>query len=877
MLKKINSKNLFSFEEHDDTKAEELPEQGTVTEADVEDVVAPVKPSEDVTEAGDDIAQTTPTEEIDAEPDADLTATETVTETTTDEVSKLTEDGEAAASVKDEIVASATAEVTGGEGKDTDINGNAITPEQAAENDDEEALDEVVDEEATKTAAEKDITEQVDEVNENVDEQLGDAIGDDSTDGGIDGENLDDTSDDIDSDGGQGDLGMDAALGGEGDPEGGDDVEFDDDTPLEGGDDDSASDTTVESSAGDVGTDETSEGSDLDDVESNTDDELATDEVMDDTEGDTEGASVADDVAKQNEAADVTADAASSDAEQTEFIAGETPEQHGEEPESDQLPDNDGEEIVAEAAPAVQNETDVSTANADTDVTQSTADTIDFEEDDDVPLDGTETEGLDVEVDSNLTPTEVDGKDSTGATVEESQSDQQAEELDIESEDESEETESEEEPGIDAEAGEVEETEEEADLEEGELDIPDVDDETTEEEVEEAEIEADTIEAEADAEEAEGDDADKTIEELQKEAESLEEFRIILEHSIATESYSPQMLAYIVAKTEPVRHVLNNLGCKIQAVSLEEYTAKDMDLAYGVALESVRGFISRLTTINGKLVQKVERWWSKGMIDKVKTRTSALNKQIDLCLVKLKDADVTTKEVNAIGAYLSFADDHLLKSVSNDFKMVTDVSVKGFKATEELQGNLVKALNDITAAGSPAEATSIADKVARFKDTKSAFPSRAFTHGFLGGFKFELKDATAGSELKDKILNMGRRAVPVVVKEGKGEKTSQKLSKGDTLNLLKMAKAYVALADKLADTVGDRAVDNVSKLRLTRERALPIGVEGRIRGGDEKAIDAAASALEITAKAHNDLYKFITKHCIDVADALCGVSKKVIG
>jgi len=347
-----------------------------------------------------------------------------------------------------------------------------------------------------------------------------------------------------------------------------------------------------------------------------------------------------------------------------------------------------------------------------------------------------------------------------------------------------------------------------------------------------------------------------------------------LEWGIANESYEPGLLAYKLAQTDHVRGVLNSLGCKLPAVSLESYTSNDLDLAYQASLESVRGMISRLTSITGQLNQKVERWWSKGMVDKVKTRTTALNKQIDLCLVQLKDADVSSHEVNAIGAYLAHADGNLVKAVSDDLKLVTEVSSKGFKATEELQSNLVKALNDITASATPAEATSVADKVSRFKDTKTAFPSKAFSSGFLGGYKFELKDTTGGDTLKAKILNMGRRAVPVVVREGKGTNSSQKLSKGDVSNLLTMAKAYVALAKKLADTTGDRAVENVGKIRLTRERALPVAVEGRIRGGDEAAIDAAASALEIVAKAHNDMYKFVTKHCIDVADALCGVAKK---
>lgn len=922
MLKKLNSDNLFSFEDHSDTSGEDLPEQGVVSEADAESVVAEATPSVDVTEAGDAIGQATPNDEIEATPDADLTVTEDSVDSpdgsdteivddepleggSSEEVNKLTEEGEQASATKDEIVALATAEATS-EAGGTDVNGNAITEEQAAENTESEEIDEDVDEEAEKSAADKDLNEQVEDVNEHVDEELGEAIGDDSADGGLDGESTDDTSTDIDSGGDQGDLGMNADLGGEGDVEG-----VDDDTPLEGASDvDTDSTAIADDSAGDVGSAETDAGSDLDDVESTAGGDLGETDTVPDAEGVDGDTAVADDVAKQNEAADVTGDAASADADQTDFIAGETPEQHGEEPTGDELPANDGEEVIAEAIPAVQNQSDVGAANANAEVTETTEDEVNFD-DDDEPLEGaTDAEPLDVNAEQDLTPTEVDGQEvdgptGDGATVEESQSDQQADTMDetaevpetVEEEgtDESEGGESTVETGtdtddstaevveditsggesgIDAEAGEIEETDDEADLSEGELDIPDVDTDTTEEEVEDAATAADEMDAEADAEEAEGDVAEKTIEELQREKESLEKFCVMIKWGIANESYNPGLLAYMVAESDKMRGVLNEIGYKLPKVALESYDAKDMDLAYQATLESFRGMLSRMSGISHQLTQKVERWWAKGMVDKVKTRATALNKQIDLCFVQLKDADKSTHEVGNIGAYLSHAEGHLVKAVSDDLKTITEIGGKGFKATEELQTNIVKALNDITASATPADATTIADKVSRFKDTKSEFPARAFTQGLLGGYRLELKDAKAGGALKDKIIDMGRRAVPVVVKEGKGEKSYENLSNGDVSNLLKMAKAYVALAVKLADTTGDRAVDNVSKIRLTRERALPVATEGRVRGGDEAAIDAAASALEMIAKAHNDLYKFVTKHCIEVADALCGVSKK---
>lgn len=925
MLKKLKSEDLFSFESHEETAGEDLPEQGVVTEVDAESVVAEATPSEDVIEAGDDVGQATPNAEIEATPDADLTVTETTVSSPdgseTEEVAKLTKEGEQAAATKTEIVAAATAEV-GTEGGNVDVNGNVITEEQAEENAEEETIDAEVDEEAERTAADKDLNEQVADVKENVEEELGDAIGDDSTDGGVDAEATDDTSTDIDSPGGEGDLGMDADTGDIGDVEGGDDTDFDDDTPLEGVDD--VAPSTVDASddsAGDVGTDEADTGSDMDTVESNDGGELGNDSTIDDTAGLDGDTSVADDVAKQNEAADVTAEAASADAGQTNFIAGETPEQHGEEPKSDELPANDGEEIVAEATPAIQNETDVGSQNANRETTASTADEIEF--DDETPLEGVETEvaeveeaePLAVEVEEDLTPTEVDGQEATGptgdgATVEESESDQQAEELtevsetpETEEEEGANETEdgeaevvtetetstdgstdeevvgditSDGEPGIDAEAGEIEVTDEEADLEEGELDIPDVDTETTEEEVEEAEAEADEVDAEADAEDAQGDIADKTIEELQQEKESLEKFCIMLKWGMANESYNPGILAYMQAETNHIRSVLTGIGMRPKVVALESYDPRDLDLAYQATFEAFSDMTNRISKISASLRKNVERWWSKGLVDKVKSRTTALNKQIDLCLVQVKDSDRSTHDVTGIGAYLSHAEGSLVKAVSDDLKTITEVSGRGFKATEGLQKTLVNALNQIAGSKTPGAVSEHVKRVIDLKDIKADFPDRAFSTGLLGGYKLELKDANTGDTMKDKILNMGRRSVPVVVKGGKGSNRSFKLSKGDVTNLLMMAKAYVALADKLAGSTGDRAVDNVSKIRAARDASSAAAVKGNVEGGDYAGADATAHALEMVSKAHNDLYKFVTKHCVDVSEALCGVAKRFI-
>lgn len=917
---KVTSQNLFrvSNEDHTEETAKELDEQGAISTADAEEVVAPITPDADTTEAGDDIGQATPKEEIGADDKADITQVEDTTpldgapavDTATDvseqsaEMTELFQEGEQAAATKDEIVQEATAEATGGEAsEETDINGNAVTEEQAAENAEADAAEDNIEDEVAEEAAAKDIHQEAAEADENSDEELGEAIKDDTLDGdtGTDGENTEAGTDDL------GDLGGDTE---------------DDDTPLEGAEDtgDSTDTTPDESTADDVGTDDASAG-DTDNADSVTDlgvDDTSTedplvdsppesnDDATDDSaetapDDSTETADVTEEVEQQNEAADVTAEAASSDVDETAFIADATPEQSGEIPETGDTTvsddQNDGTEIVAEAeAPATSGD-DETTATQITEEPDS--------EDDDTPLEGAEDLGVDAEEDLTPAGGDMGDSDGTAATVEESTTDQTAEDLqdglddvadataeveedagDVveETVDESPAETSEEIPdeteSVDTEAGEIEETEEPADFEAGEVDIKDVDTSTTDEDVEEAMADAAEVGEWGDADEKEADIGDKTIEELQKEKESLETFRALLELGIANERYDTGLLAFMNGSVEPFRKKMAALDQHFEdktpaKVSLEDYSGKDMDLAYRATLESFRGMLSRITTASHRISHQVEKWWATGMVDKVKTRADALDKQIDLCLVQLKDSDFSTKDISGIRGHLSTDETNLVKAVGDDLKLTTDISVKGIKASEGFQNNLVKALNDVIGAGSDKEIDKALDAAAALRGTKEAFPSTAFTKGLLGGCKLEMREAS-GSSRNDKLEALGHTGIPVGVKSGKtSESSTYKLSKGDIANLLKFAKTYVGLARKLADTTGDRAVSSVSKIRTTRDRALPIGADSRVKG-DEQGVDALATAMKLAAQAHVDLYKFITKHCVDVADACCGVAKKAI-
>lgn len=912
---KLNSKNLFnvSTEDHTTESAEELNEQGAISHADAEEAEAPVVPEADVTEAGDDVGQATPKEEITPDYKSDITSTDVADDATplegaadsedAGEVNELIQEGEQAAAAKNEIVEQAVSEATGGdagESDNTDVNGNPITEAQAAENKEEDATEDEVEDEVEEEAAAKNIHQEAEEVDENTDEALGDAIND-PTEGGDTG------GDDFGGDATDGELGTDG---------------LDDDTPLEGADD---LESGGDDGAVDTGADSADAG-DLGDSESGETDLGGTDESEPAVDAGEEGGE--EPLGTDDVGADDT----------------------GTEPPADGGGDVGADPTVVEAEVPDNVDTDVGTTDTSGDVETTGSEEPATDEDDDTPLEGAEE--LDVDVDDSIVQPDGDngGEDGSAATVEESITEGTSEDLqdgvddvataaaeveedggestdgvvddetplaegaadgaigadtgdetgegtaesdaevideappadadvtDTDAEVESEVADAEASEGPDTEAGEVEETEEEADFDEGEVDVKDVDMDTTDEDVEEAMDKAAEVGEWGDKEEKDGELADKTIEELQKEKESLETFRCILEDSIAKESFNPGLLAYMNHQAEPIRRKLSKLDAHFDTktpakVALEDYTGKDMDLAYRATLESFQGMISRLMTLTTGIAHKIENWWSRSLVDKVLTRADALDKQIDLCLIQLKDSSFSTGEITGVRGYLATNETNLPKAVAADLATVGDIAIKGIKSSEQLQTTVVKALNDIISAGSEQEISKVLDSLAALKSTKTSFPGAAFDKGLLGGYRLEIRDES-GSDRSEKIEAMGHNGIPVGVKSGKaGDNTTYTLSKGDVVNLLKMAKTYVGIARKLANTTGDRAISLGTKVRTTRNRALPVLADTRVRG-DEHGVDAAATAMKLLAKAHVDLYKFITKHCVEVADALCGVAKK---
>lgn len=819
-----------------DTTVLEAPtdEQGEVSVAETEEVVSEIEPSDDVTEAGDDIGQEVPTDAFAGTSDtADITegsdsglgddapldganGTPNIEAEDAAVVENTLAEGAEVAEGQDQIVQDAIAQADGTDGgQDTDVNGNPITPEEAEENAEEERISDEIDEANTEEVEATDITgeetpleeaealteEMAAETEENAEESTDDSFSETGDTGG-------DSTDTSGSD----------EFGGSMDSE--DDL-LDDDTPLEGAEE--VTETSTED--GDVVDTEVTEG-DTTDIQESVDD--------------------------QNKAADVTAEAASSDVNDTDTIKGDAVAEDDKEIPLDVDVDDSFKQKEVDGNPSYSD-------NHQDDTAATVEETID------------NPDGTEESLASAIADDAAAGNDEITEAIDETETEDESNGVDANTE--IEQSQDEMSNGVDDveqsdQSGDaVDDVTGEADFEEGEVDIPDVDMDTTDDEVAEAFNEADDTEVEADKDETEAIDATKTIEELQKEAESLESYVKQLDDAIANESYDARFIAHMQVELGKRASAWGDQGPVVP--SIEDYGHGDLDLLYKASVESFRGFWSRTMHLSVRLRDQLQRWWNSPMVTKVVKRSEAVNKAVDKALIDLKASEFNSGDVKGISGYLSTDNASLVKAVSDDLKYTTGIATKGLKANEKLTGDIVKMIDDIVSARKPADIKKVLGQVDSLKSVKQAYPGEVFTEGRLfGGWVLEFKEGSIGDS-----------GIPVAVKQKSGDrKTSFKLTKADLSNLLLMAKTYAAVAKKAAETVGDKAVEEIPAILHQQHRALPISDQSRILGewGDEKKIDELVDGMMKLSKAHHDVYKFIVKHCLDVAEAIISVVNKAI-
>lgn len=839
-------------EEAGDTTVLEAPtdEQGEISTAETEEVVSEVTPEPDVTEAGDDVGQETPVDAFEGTTDtADITAgsDEDIPLVGVDDskaVESVVTEGAEVAQGQAELIQQAETTAAEIEGSDvpTDVNGNAITEEEAIVNEEEAEVAAEIEEEtaeevtATDVVAEEtpleeaealaeELTEEVtDTAEESTDDSLGDTDANSATDI--------DAGSDIDSTVETGDTSTD-------------DTFEDDDVPLEGAEIDTDvpdTDAVVDEEVSEESTEDLPAG-DTPDTEV--------------TEGDT--TDVQESVDDQNLAADVTAEAASSDVNETEDLKGNTTVDDA----IDTIPEDATQEETEEPL-----EVDVTDTFKDKEVDGNPSYSDNAQDDSAATVQETidNPDGTEESLAKDISDDAVVDNDDLEASVTEEETSLSDSTNDPETEASDGIVDVEQESQVGA-GDEIEDVTPEADFSEGEVDVPDVDTETTDDEVAEAEVAADDEDVKADYDQQLAEDAHKTVEELQREAKSLEHLIERLTTGIANEKYDSATVAEAFIAGSKLKQAF---GDEVDVITLEDYGHNDLDLAYVASLESMRGFASRLGLLIQRLSDRLQIWWARPMVTKVVKRADAINISADKALVDLKASSFNGGEVKGVSGYIATNETGLIKAISDDLKSTTGIVTKGLTANEKLLDNVVKIVDDIISAKQPADIERALKQVSNLTSTKASYPNEVFKKGLLmGNWKLDMKEGS--------VVEAG---IPVAVKETSGDrKTSFNLTKADLANLMLMAKTYAAIARKAAETVGDKAVKEKPSLIKQRNRALPVGTSNsRVsdNSAQEKKIDNLVSELIVLSKAHHDMYQFVVKHALDTAEALIGVVKKAI-
>ncbi len=844
MLKNIH-KYITSLEDFAESSTE--VEDKPVETVDATNVEASAEPESDVVEAGDELAQATPTEEV--KPDGDLETVEeplagetseepsgipepmaTTNESAAEaaaaqaeeaqaaEVKELTEQAEQIQATQQETVEAAAADAEAIEANETDVNGNTVPAEDTTgeQNVDITNSGDAGETELTNDVESLDTETTVDDGGETA---TADTIGEEPE---TPVEEVEETSEaEIEEVADVSDAAPELDNTEPATVEGGETQGGDEELPeLE-----PEAQTEANDQVDGVSTPEVEEGAD----------EVTVPEVEESIAETTEE-EVSEDVAETEEVNEEIAEDSTDD-----IPAEETPVEE----QVTETEESTVEEIPAEEEPVVE-ETEVE-EETPAEVEETPEEDIVNEEE--TPVE-TEAEVVDEQVE--------DQSESTDETTDVAEDEPVLEEIE------------EDEPD-----GEIDD-DGEANFDEGELDIEDVDTDVTEDDVAEAVKEADEAEEEADADEEEAIDASRTIEDLQKEKESVEGFMEILKYGLSQESYSVQTLILSQVKLDELKKAFGDYAPSVP--SMEQYGKEDLDKYYAASLESFRGFLSRITGLKRALNEKLIKWWEGPLVTKVKKRSQALNKDVDLALTKLGKSNIGRETVKGISSDMATKETNLVQAVAKDLRVTSEIAVKGVKDSERALQEVVGVINKAVTEGGYDKTGPLVKTALNIKPAK--YPEN-MANALMGGWAIEYEKGPRGGD--SKIEALAYTLVPVFKKiKVEDRQVSFDVTKADLANMLKMAKAYVALADKLADSVGSKAIDDIINLDVTRNRALSTGssefdTTSRASGWDEQAeLDDLASAMLKVSYAHVDAYKFVTQHALDVADGIVSVVRKAL-
>lgn len=435
------------------------------------------------------------------------------------------------------------------------------------------------------------------------------------------------------------------------------------------------------------------------------------------------------------------------------------------------------------------------------------------------------------------------------------------------------------EEGEETDAGEEGGDETDSDEDDGvEVDIPDVDTETDEGDVEEAEEEAAEKVAEDEALDEEIIDTSKSVDELDEDTASVEEFIGVLQHGIRTKRFNAQTVA--LAQSQ-----LQKLSAKWQSEapcipSMEDYSVKNLDAYYTNSLESFSSFLKKIKHVRDSYMDSLAKNMNEKMhLKAVETQVAAINKALDVQIMRVKDLTLTEAATVKIPAVLR-GEGGVIKAVTDEVKWLGEVAGIFGQDKTFLEG-LSKLIAAAVAEGDALKSTSTLNKALKLTLPVKSYPASVWTGSQLATFSFEKPDRKATGSLVEDMKSLGARAIPESkqfnVAMCKGPDTAQ-LKKTDLVKMLQLAKVLIGLSRGTAAAAGKGIVDSIdvvnkSKSELNQKDAK--AGDGETRRTNDVAMSQMVTQFWTALSNSSDNYAGFQWHVILLADNLVSLVKKV--
>lgn len=413
-----------------------------------------------------------------------------------------------------------------------------------------------------------------------------------------------------------------------------------------------------------------------------------------------------------------------------------------------------------------------------------------------------------------------------------------------------------------------------------EVEVPEVE-HVTDEDVQDAIAEEVSTEELAASQRELVDSFESLRDEVDEHLASLENYAEVLSYGIEKEQYSPQFAGIVATSLERYQALF---GEDVEIPALENHGHDDLGEYYTASLESVTGFMSRLSnTVTGLRNRMVEGIASKTEAASREAFVKSITKQADELYDTVSKMEGGKVKVNLKGmsARLSMggkAPDSLAQAFTTDLKATRYLLLDYTKQYMEYTRKLSELLST-AARGDKAAIKSAADKAIGLKSPAESLPAGLLSGSDLlnhSAVKFEGRKSGEGDtrqQLKEK-----RKTNPAKLAKADGERGTAgeyEVTKTDAQAILKLVKQYGASLSEFDKEISKAArelqVLTVSNTKDERSTSFTTKQSWE----DQVDVDLLADVAKTVGVAIPQMAKGAVSHLKDSAKTGLAVVKRI--